>query len=540
MTEYLAGRNIFPQFLTDTEVSVQLFDLWNRVYRYPTEYIIEALAPTTELDFDRLPPEKQQVYRQIQASHIHASPDGPWLFIIARSLAKTGEFQLVGITDTAMLRPQVLLLQEGEVSIGLVCSEKQAIDATLASLASEDARFTPVADHYWNARGGSSTDGGAFLMTVSPRVGVPALAGNGATSEKQKPPKGGTPTGHEVGVPALAGNGATSEKQKPPKGGTPTGHEVGVPALAGNGDRVTGGSLPVASRQPPKGGTPTSYSLRVTNKFGEQISTLPGQVHCNLSIAAVKPLQTARTDEDLAAIERAVQNDDPPGLFAHLRERMEEMDYDRLRSFVDQIVSQTEKRTPVLAIETLTLAIDRRSPTGSKKRSSVLTILRDGLERVFERQPLCGEAGGSTHLRVTWQTRGRIRSPEQGETTLLIDAAPFSGGRGTLQRPAGHRGLPAGLAAHRPLQLPRDAVPWGWIRSRHRRPADRLLRQPGRLPWLGHGRAGSLRPRERPGPALPNRQAGQTGGFRRRGPDVSCTAPRGVNTTSWAMPPAVR
>ena len=31
--EYLAGRNIFPQFLTDTEVSVLLFDLWNRVYQ---------------------------------------------------------------------------------------------------------------------------------------------------------------------------------------------------------------------------------------------------------------------------------------------------------------------------------------------------------------------------------------------------------------------------------------------------------------------------------------------------------------------------
>ena len=31
--EYLAGRGIYPQFLTDTEVSVLLFDLWNRVYR---------------------------------------------------------------------------------------------------------------------------------------------------------------------------------------------------------------------------------------------------------------------------------------------------------------------------------------------------------------------------------------------------------------------------------------------------------------------------------------------------------------------------
>ncbi len=29
--EYLAGRNIFPRFLTDTEVSVLLFDLWSRV-----------------------------------------------------------------------------------------------------------------------------------------------------------------------------------------------------------------------------------------------------------------------------------------------------------------------------------------------------------------------------------------------------------------------------------------------------------------------------------------------------------------------------
>ena len=53
--EYLRQRNIRQQFLTDTEVSVQLFDLWDRVYQYPLEYIIEALAPTTELDFDQLP-----------------------------------------------------------------------------------------------------------------------------------------------------------------------------------------------------------------------------------------------------------------------------------------------------------------------------------------------------------------------------------------------------------------------------------------------------------------------------------------------------
>jgi glutamate synthase domain-containing protein 3 len=155
-----------PLFLTDTEVSVLLFDLWHRVWRYPIEYVIEALAPTMELDFANLPEEKKKIYRAIQATHMHASPDGPWFFIIARSNPDDDKLQLLGITDTAMLRPQVFALQEGDVNIGLICSEKQAIDATLHSLSSEDPRFRPVADCYWNARGGSHTDGGAFSFTI--------------------------------------------------------------------------------------------------------------------------------------------------------------------------------------------------------------------------------------------------------------------------------------------------------------------------------------------------------------------------------------
>ncbi len=166
VSEYLRQRNVYPLFLTDTEVSVQVFDLLNRVYGYPLEYIIEALAPTGEMDFDHLSEEKQLIYRQIQAAQIHGSPDGPWFFIIARNDVQNKQFQLIGITDTAMLRPQVFALQKGEVEIGLICSEKQAIDATLVSLAKEDPRFGTVADQYWNARGGSYTDGGAFMFTV--------------------------------------------------------------------------------------------------------------------------------------------------------------------------------------------------------------------------------------------------------------------------------------------------------------------------------------------------------------------------------------
>jgi glutamate synthase domain-containing protein 1/glutamate synthase domain-containing protein 3 len=168
--EYLKQRNYHPLFLTDTEEAALLFDLWSRVYKYPLEYLIEALAPTSEMDFDMLPPQKQALYKTIQTHHIHASPDGPWFFIIARNDVKNTQLQLIGITDTAMLRPQVFALQEGEVQVGLICSEKQAIDATLASLGREDARIRPIADKYWNARGGSYTDGGAFIFDLKDKA----------------------------------------------------------------------------------------------------------------------------------------------------------------------------------------------------------------------------------------------------------------------------------------------------------------------------------------------------------------------------------
>ena len=166
VTKYLKQRNIYPQFLTDTEVSVLLFDLFSRVYQYPLEYIIEALAPTTERDFHILSEEKRKIYKTIQLSHMIGSPDGPWFFIIARNDPYKRQHQLIGITDTSMLRPQVFALQEGDVKIGVISSEKQAIDAILRSLSGEDKNFLPIADKYWNARGGSHTDGGAFIFTV--------------------------------------------------------------------------------------------------------------------------------------------------------------------------------------------------------------------------------------------------------------------------------------------------------------------------------------------------------------------------------------
>jgi glutamate synthase domain-containing protein 1/glutamate synthase domain-containing protein 3 len=246
VSEYLAQRNLFPLFLTDTEVSVLLFDLWSRTYGYPMEYLIEAMAPTTERDFVMLPEEKQRVYRAIQAAHIHGSPDGPWFFIIARSLAERGKaagWQLLGITDTSMLRPQVFALQEGEVSIGVIASEKQAIDATLGSLSHEDARICPIADRYWNARGGSYTDGGAFMFTVT-RDGKLACTNKFGIPVQTPPGQQHRLPVIRVATPASASGSRTAVRtvnvaRAPHQVTAETVHTQGVTALRGwNYDRI--------------------------------------------------------------------------------------------------------------------------------------------------------------------------------------------------------------------------------------------------------------------------------------------------------------
>lgn len=171
---YLAQHYLYPLFLTDTEVSVLMFDLLHRTFGYPLEYVIEALAPTTERDLALVPDDKRAVYKMLQSVHMHGSPDGPWFFLIAGSAPNDGGrrvARLIGITDTSMLRPQVFALQrggEGEPAVGFAASEKQAIDAALESLSAEDPRFNSRPDRIWNARGGSHTDGGAFIFDVQP------------------------------------------------------------------------------------------------------------------------------------------------------------------------------------------------------------------------------------------------------------------------------------------------------------------------------------------------------------------------------------
>ena len=342
VTEYLKQSNIYPLFLTDTEVSVLLFDLYSRTYQYPLEFVIEALAPTMEHDFDQLPQEKQQVYRALQATHIHGSPDGPWFFIVARNDTEQDRLQLIGITDTSMLRPQVFALHDGEVQVGLVCSEKQAIDATLRSLAEEDPRVGTVADRYWNARGGSYTDGGAFVFNLDRKEG----------SKNQRRLHCADKFGHEIRVP---------ENQDP---------------------YVEGRVYDVAGDQK---GTQSEFSFS---------------------------LETGRAD----------------ACFEYMKSLLEKPGYGDLLealSWLQEAAAKDEKMLPV-ALETLTLLLDRHYPTFDKKHRSILQLVHQRVEYLLRGvAPLAAGRNGSTHRFVDWESRDSLREPYGSEEVLVIDASLF-------------------------------------------------------------------------------------------------------------------
>jgi glutamate synthase domain-containing protein 3 len=216
------------------------------------------------------------------------------------------------------------------VQIGLICSEKQAIDATLRSLAREDPRFCPVADRYWNARGGSHTDGGAFIFTV--------------------------------------GEDAAGRK-----------------------------------------------TLACTDKFGRPVEVEAGSVRCDL----------AKVGDEMGGEMPPLQSASAQDLYEHAM-KLPNWSPGALKAFCDAIVAKADSaKTRATAIEALTMLHDRRFDTGDKRRSSVLHVLEDALDRLFDSAPLFGEPATQDCRRIDWDTRDWLAGPSNAKELLCIDAEKF-------------------------------------------------------------------------------------------------------------------
>ncbi|HXX87435.1 MAG TPA: hypothetical protein VEH86_03195, partial [Candidatus Acidoferrum sp.] len=330
ITEYLRQRAIFPLFLTDTEVAALYWDLLTRTYDYPVEYAIEAIAPTTERDFAMLPEDKKKIYKAVQATHLHCSPDGPWFFIIARNNPRKDEYQLIGITDTSMLRPQVFALQEGQAKIGFIASEKQAIDAMIQNLAKYDSRFYPMCDLYWYARGGSYTDGGAFVFTID-----------------------------------------------------------------------------------------KSKNLMCTDKFGKPISATRHQQHHRMIPNHTR--QPFSVDEKLRRKPNALD------LFTFASERIANWDFDDAFSFSEALKEYARKgdEEKTVAIQAITLLIDRRYDTGNKRKSDIVSLFEEKLFDIFSSAPSTKPQENGMYRMTSFGQRNDLKGPSRSGQTLVIDAAEF-------------------------------------------------------------------------------------------------------------------
>ena len=132
-----AQRNIYPAVPhRHRSVGAVVRPAGTALYDYPLEYIIEALAPDHGTGLrPAAAGEAADLPARSRPPTSTARPTAPGSSSSPATWPGQKQFQLMGITDTAMLRPQVFAFCDGEVQMGLICSEKQAIDATLPSLA---------------------------------------------------------------------------------------------------------------------------------------------------------------------------------------------------------------------------------------------------------------------------------------------------------------------------------------------------------------------------------------------------------------------
>jgi len=386
VTEYLRQRGIMPLFVTDTEVSVLLFDLYARVLGYPLEFVIEALGPTPEGDFERLSKRRQRIYRAIQTAHMHGSPDGPWFFIVARTEPGTGAPQLIGITDVSMLRPQVFALQVGEKSYGAIASEKQAIDAFFEEVSADDRSVPPLADRYWNARGGSCTDGGAFVYTLRKHNGKPVL------DVRDK-------FGNEITVRTA---GPSSKDTK----GVPNLHrsfQAGPERLAA---LIAGGGL---TRD-------TVPDVEIMTKSAPDVNVHEPEGEWKVELATIEGTERDR----LSCFRREEE-----GAASALRRKLQRADFLAFAEGAARLAQESGWRT---ALGSLAFLRDRRWHPGSEKRSILLAAIDNAIHHLLDALPEPGQPGGKDAVvRLDKQSAWMHPMPVApgAEAILVIDARGF-------------------------------------------------------------------------------------------------------------------
>lgn len=109
---------------TDTEVVAYAVDLLVRRHGLPMEIVADILAPPFWTEIERMPENKQKLYRTLRQVYGSLLLNGPFTVIIAH------QGEMIGLTDRIRLRPltvatkgNLLFLSSEEAAIRLVCRD---------------------------------------------------------------------------------------------------------------------------------------------------------------------------------------------------------------------------------------------------------------------------------------------------------------------------------------------------------------------------------------------------------------------------------
>ena len=364
-----------PQFRTDTEMAAKAFGILKQM-AYPTTHLIEAIAPTTGLDFARLQqldPRLAADFAAIQKSQIAGSPDGPWFFIIADHLPEQKTYRMLGITDTSVLRPSVFVwikssAPERWASIGLIGSEEQACRSVLDALYRRGILPTREPDRVTIIRGGS----------------VDAEAN-------------GQPTGGGAIIYSLRDEASESREGDGERG------REGERRSGRNGEKR--GSL--------------NLTLDIRDKFGNELFT-PGGQHADLAAAIIEDDEVRQWRDLVFADDGAPKFDNAQAFLRKMRELLADCTFNSFRWFVSACVNLAENDSRRwLLIASLTLLRDQIEAinVGDKKRSSLVQILNDGLDTIFDGIEKIGSSTlDRTYYRITRaEYQQIIPPPRRGE-----------------------------------------------------------------------------------------------------------------------------
>jgi glutamate synthase domain-containing protein 2/FAD/FMN-containing dehydrogenase/glutamate synthase domain-containing protein 3/glutamate synthase domain-containing protein 1 len=314
-----------PQFRTDTEMAAKAFGILKQM-AYPTPHLIEAIAPTTGLDLARLQkidPKLAADFEAIQKSQISGSPDGPWFFIIADSIeTPNSEDRTLRMLGVT---DTSVLRPSAFAWIKASNAEKWA---SIGLIGSEEQALRSVLDTLYR--------------------------------------RGTLPTKEPDRVTIVRGGSVDVEANGKPMGGGTIIYSL-TPVVSGQSSVI-------------------SYQFDVKDKFGHELFT-PGGEHADLSLPIIEDDEVVHLKKGIFAGEGELVFASGQALFGFIRKRLAGWSYNAFRWLVQQCVEIAhDDASRAFMIEGLTLARDQIEaiPVGNKKRSSLIHILQDVLDVLFD------------------------------------------------------------------------------------------------------------------------------------------------------------